>query len=266
MMNQGGMGRTFGFCVAAGALVVTTGAADAADSTPRQLAPPDLGFVYSAESPSKMQFKCRAAGQAPSGRARLDCSFIQLMIMPPKTAAEVAKKVAEDERELRADAAKNPAKFWADTCRGSDKPIPADDMAKMSEEERRAFEEFVTPFRQACTTRDVGVLARASAATHRDGARTCTLELANDFQETLERLDSNTWQGVSGPRGICNLTVIVTMWQDPKNPGVWNYKQVRSIPENERGPLCATMQRVAVSEMRWDGKKHWDLGCQKMKL
>jgi hypothetical protein len=91
--------------------------------------------------------------------------------------------------------------------------------------------------------------------------KTCKLTTVS-MREVLTRLDATTWTANVGPRGVCNASLILTLQRDGGSGLFWNYKQIRSVPDSERGPLCSGMDRVSVSEWRWNGRKAARLGCE----
>ena len=220
--------------------------------------------VLSDESPSTMQINCTPVAAGRSGRQRIECRFTQTMISLPPPKAEVDQEVARTEAEIRAGHTKNPAATWKDCGKVTSGLADRD---KLIDDDRKEFDRYVKTMQDACARKDLQPLIDYVTEQVRRKERTCTLRPTNEFTETLERTDADTWVGTNGPRGTCNVTVTVTFWRTVDHGMAWwNFKQVRVTPESETGPDCRDRERVSVTTMRWNGRTDWAASCQYLKL
>lgn len=211
-------------------------------------------MFHTTDDYNRLHIECEPLSTpAANGQPRIKCTFFQTSVRRPKTQAEVDAEVAAFEKKFRDEAQKQPAKVWADCSKGigteASRDVPDDVKAMLG------------AWKSACDKRDVAALARAFSSISGRATKTCKLETYSN-KEVLTRLDANTWSANVGPRGLCNVSLMLTLWQDKTGAYLWNYKQIRNIPETEHGPLCDRMDRVSVSEWRWNGNKNRKLGCE----
>lgn len=208
---------------------------------------PAITLLYDAVDAQKLQFKCTPIAAGSSGRQRIDCDIASTSVLPPKSSAAIEKDIAENARALRAEFAKDSQAFLRDACSAPKPEYPP---------AYRALRE------EICTAKSPEPMVRALTERARKvTAHTCKLQV-DTWKETLERVDANTWSAAAGPRGACNVMMSLTLWRSPAQPQFWNYKQVRTMPENETGPLCAGYERVSVMTFGWKAPEPRDIGCQ----
>lgn len=215
---------------------------------------PYASSVYSTTEPyNRYRVECTQLGApAANGQPRVECTFFQTLITMPRTQAVVDAELAEAEKRLREDVKADAPRFWASCFK--DVSTTRD---QVPEELRPGYD----AYKAACEKKDLPELVKAFGMLNARATKTCRLT-SSVRKETLTRIDANTWSSSTGPNGTCNVTLVQTLSRDKVFGRLWNYKQVRTIPENERGPMCAAYDRLIAADWRWDGNKGKKLGCE----
>jgi hypothetical protein len=119
----------------------------------------------------------------------------------------------------------------------------------------------------ACAKKDPLLYANAARAYFREiSGKVCKLETTS-FEFDFTRQDANTWIHTSGPEGMCNVSLSISLWRKGKDSGpFWNFQQTRAVPPNGSGH-CESLGRLQTKiEFRWDNSRLRDLTCSFLEM
>lgn len=222
-----------------------------------ELKVPKSGFLYSAPNvlgalPNRLQYSCELIAPGPSGRRRIKCEFLQVYVRAPDAARAADIDVEAVTKKLRAQVAKDPARYWR-TCAEAH-------TGRQWEQDPLTLE----AINKACLTKTIDPLVSLAIEIAKRASKTCRIGWVNQFSETLEQVAPSQWQGTDGPRGLCGYTVTTTLTAESSG-SFWDYRQVRTSLPGVDPALCPPGQKggVNVIELQWDmPPSPWAMDCQ----
>jgi len=205
--------------------------------------------------PSKIEVQCQLVNPR-----KISCEFAQVSVSKKSTPTKLAAEIASLRNELTTSKGKQEfvracpemvRQFRSNQARGVKMPAEAG--------------AYIARMESACTAKDPEAFVQASEEYGRAVTiHSCDLSV-NTFKQDFDRVDDNTWIR-TGTQGICNASLVQTIWRKTAPPGkskdLWRYRQVRTIPPNENGPLCAGLEKLSTLDFAWDTLDVFDMGCR----
>jgi hypothetical protein len=214
--------------------------------------------MYSAAKSEELKMWCRHLEQpSANGRQQAKCEFIGVTVTPPKTPQEVEQdiaRLAHEARETFADPAK--IKFECAKALG---PVPSGPTS----EEQQELVSFNSALAKSCGAKSADALIDYLSVTMRRAPRSCNISL--DYEPdraVLEQIDTNTWQAIEPPDAgnECHSTLIRTLWRPAGTIFGWNYREIRTMPENVP-QRCKDYLKSYEYTGVGSPRQSWNLGC-----
>ncbi|MBI2389287.1 MAG: hypothetical protein HYV09_06790 [Deltaproteobacteria bacterium] len=245
-------------------LVATSGLASDASASILDGTP----YITAAYNPqpderSMLQVECKLRSDGDA-----DCTLTQVMLRVPNP-QKIEADIAEREKDVTAlvNSAKFPTfckKLDADFAAaekenvGSGKPLIAPG-------DRRGFNG--KQLQKLCKSKDLQAYLDAVADFDRKiAAKTCWIDPPSTWSAKYTKVDEDTWISTTTAGGLCNITLVSTLWRRPKKKGEkddfrsWSTKQVRTLPPNADPKQCPQAFNSTI-EHRWDGQGFKKVDC-----